>query len=111
MRLVGGAARRCLSAAGGVSWGRCLPRGRVMNRFGVAALLVGALLVPGGRCCAQERTLRTTLKGHLGPVFCVAFGPDGKMLASGSNDSTIMLWDVATGIARATLEGHRGRVS
>jgi RNA polymerase sigma factor (sigma-70 family) len=34
---------------------------------------------------------------HGGPVWCVAFAPDGKTLVSGSNDKTARLWDVATG--------------
>src|SRR5438552_12430957 len=47
-----------------------------------------------------------SLKGHDGAVRCVAYSPDGRMLASGSDDSTIKLWDVATGKGRATLKGH-----
>src|SRR5262249_27358055 len=37
------------------------------------------------------------LTGHGGGVFSVAFSPDGKTLASGSDDHAIRLWDVATG--------------
>jgi hypothetical protein len=37
------------------------------------------------------------LTGHTGWVYSVAFSPDGKILASGSADGTIRLWDVATG--------------
>ena len=54
-----------------------------------------------------------TLKGHgVGPkdphgtVFCVAFSPDGKIVASGSADMTIKLWDVATGDCTATLKDN-----
>jgi RNA polymerase sigma factor (sigma-70 family) len=46
------------------------------------------------------------LCGHTGRVFSVAFSPDGKTLASGSEDGTSKLWEVATGKDRATLKGH-----
>jgi WD40 repeat protein len=45
-------------------------------------------------------------EGHTSIVNAVAFSPDGKQQASGSNDRTIRLWDVATGTTRQTLEGH-----
>ena len=39
-------------------------------------------------------------------VRSVSFSPDGVTLASGSNDNTVKLWDVASGKNIATLEGH-----
>src|SRR5262249_46944381 len=36
-------------------------------------------------------------KGHRDGVFCVAFSPDGKALASGSSDNTIKFWNPADG--------------
>jgi WD40 repeat protein len=52
-----------------------------------------------------------TLNGHSEAVTCVAFSPDGKTLASGSHDKTVMLWDVASGKNTATFKGHPGQVT
>jgi serine/threonine protein kinase len=40
----------------------------------------------------RERAI--TLTGHAGPVLSVAFTSDGAMLASGSADGTVLLWNV-----------------
>ena len=47
-----------------------------------------------------------TLRGHIGPVFSVAWSPDGKRLATGSEDQTATMWDAATGKEVLTLRGH-----
>ncbi|MCA2225868.1 WD40 repeat domain-containing protein [Nonomuraea aurantiaca] len=41
----------------------------------------------------------------------VAFSPDGKTLASGSFDKTIVLTDVATTRPLDTLTGHSGQIA
>ncbi len=38
----------------------------------------------------------------------VAFSPDGKRLASASQDGTVKVWDAATGQEILTLKGHTG---
>ena len=52
-----------------------------------------------------------TLEGHWKPVQNVAWSPDGKILASGSADSTIRLWDISNGKEIKRFEGHTGMVN
>src|SRR5262249_5709362 len=50
------------------------------------------------------------LKGHTGPVQCLAFHPRSRLLASGSWDKTIRLWDLAKGERVDTRVGHADHV-
>jgi len=53
-----------------------------------------------------------TLRGHTGWIGRIAWSPDGRMLASPSEDNSIRLWDAETGECLRKLEGHtRGVVS
>ena len=49
---------------------------------------------------------RVRLHGHRSFIRGVAFSPDGKHIASGSDDGTVRLWNAASGKLERTLRGH-----
>lgn len=51
-----------------------------------------------------------TLSGHAWIVTCAAFSPDGKLLATGSQDKTVKIWDVAQRELVTTLAAATGAV-
>ena len=50
------------------------------------------------------------LSGHTDTINCLTFSSDGKSLISGSDDTTVKLWDVQTGGVAKTFHGNRGWV-
>jgi WD40 repeat protein len=83
------------------------------DRFLVSALAFSA----DGRQLAAADHLHVTLwnvatgrktccQGHDQRSCALAFAPGAQTLASGNEDTTIRLWDTATGVGRGTLQGH-----
>jgi WD40 repeat protein len=59
----------------------------------------------------NRRSLDTSLVGQQGSATCLAFSPDGSMLAAGSFNKSIVLWDVAARKPIGTaLVGHTQQV-
>ena len=84
-------------------------RGQIL-RLGIAgaAALVLLLVVygvflrgPGGD---EDRLL--SLTGHTGPVSSVAFSPNASLIAAGSSDKSVIIWDSGSGLLRQTLTGE-----
>ncbi|MDB5310941.1 MAG: domain, G-beta repeat [Gemmataceae bacterium] len=80
----------------------------------VTGLFVAILAVSGGlRGQSPAPDVVTVLKGHIDTVDVVALSPDGTIIATGSFDKTIKLWDAATGKEIRTYggqQGHQGQV-
>jgi WD40 repeat protein len=66
----------------------------------------GASMVPALPVPATPSRLVWSLTGHTLPVICVAFCPDGRLIATGSWDTTARLWDPLTGQHVRTLYGR-----
>jgi WD40 repeat protein len=49
--------------------------------------------------------------GHTSSVTAVAFSPDRQRAATGGDDRTIRIWDVATATEQRVLTGHTDRIS
>jgi RNA polymerase sigma factor (sigma-70 family) len=113
-RLVTGAAGRtaCL-------WD--LETGKLIRELGRKTHIMGVAYSPDGKKVAvATNPVRlyeaasgqeiAQLEGHQNGVLCVAFSPNGKMLASSSHDQTIRLWDLAMAKELRRCEGHQSAV-
>jgi len=63
----------------------------------------------GGEATIWDATSRKPLlglKGHKKGVMSAVFSPNGRRIATASNDGTVKVWDAATGACLRTLNGH-----
>jgi WD40 repeat protein len=60
------------------------------------------------RTSRESEMLVRTLEGHADGVTGVALTADGRFAVFASDDKTLKVWDLGTGKAVRTLEGHDG---
>jgi WD40 repeat protein len=60
---------------------------------------------------AEPLPVRYTLRGHKATIVMATFSPDGKRIASASEDGTVRVWETATGKEYMCLRGHTGPVT
>lgn len=73
--------------------------------------VVAARMGVSGEGVRGGRTGRGPLLGHHNYVYCLAFSPKGNILASGSYDEAVFLWDVRAGRLMRSLPAHSDPVS
>ena len=54
---------------------------------------------------------QNVMTGHEGDIHGLAFAPNSQFLASGSNDRTARIWDIASGMTSAVLKYHNQPIS
>jgi WD40 repeat protein len=77
--------------------------------IGLTAAALGSFALDEPRAIAiagENAAEKRVLQGHTSIVTALAITTNGQTLASGSDDNTIKLWDVATGQERMTLRAH-----
>ncbi len=80
----------------------------IARKIAVVPAILLVLLPLATHCQRPELVVET---GHSGGVDSIAFSPDGRLLAAGGGDNTIVLWDAARGHELRTLSGHTGGIT
>src|SRR6516225_8166073 len=78
----------------------------IMERQKLLAIVFS--LLPGAFLAADTKKNAFVVKAHSEMISAIAFSSDRSVLATGSFDSTAILWDAATGKKRAVLSAQRG---
>lgn len=94
---------------------------RCLHLFSAAYCIISALQTPAAASVLvspqvrlwnlQSGTCDVTLSGHKGAVTALKYNLQGGMLASGAQDTDIIVWDVAAEAGLYRLRGHQDQVT
>ncbi|WP_295555443.1 caspase family protein [uncultured Hyphomicrobium sp.] len=76
----------------------------------VAAALLAVVLVPMSQPAAQSKVEVGVADPHSAEVDAVAVSPNGKLVLTGSQDTTVKLWEAESGRLIRTYRGHDDRI-
>ena len=60
---------------------------------------------------AKDRSIVRPATSTQNAVNCAVYSPDGTRIATASSDSTVRIWDAATGVQLLALNGHADTVA
>jgi WD40 repeat protein/uncharacterized caspase-like protein len=81
-----------------------------IKNFGITLAVLLSLLAGKAINTKAQKADLVVQTGHSDAVTAIALSPDGRTLASASDDKTIKLWNTESGRELRTLTGHSDRV-